>query len=425
MSLTTCRARRAVVVLLATALTAVACGDDDDDTASGVDPSTVEATTNAASASASPRGSTPPGTDAGETPASGGGSTGDVGGGCGQDAVTDQADRSPDRPIAHCEPGAPAPEPLPEPATIRLGAATQGEYLAPVLLGNAMGEFEKENLTVEIVSLPFADAVLQMASGDVDAANGGPFASQTNGVGAGVNVKWVLGNYSPADGGDVNVPQAGLWVRRDHFSDPDNPDLAELAGAHIANSLGDGTVAVYWMGEALEGSGISFDDITFDAIPPEDQFTALEQGAVAGAYMLDPFWGQAAANPDEYALVAVQPKEPNGGIFFGPSLLEDDREVGAAFTRAYVRTINTYLQPGYQDDDEVVSALAESIPVDPQAIVDSPEIVFEWELRDGLMADVQRWFIDLDVQTVPEQPEDKLVDRSFYLDAVGAGPTGG
>lgn len=372
-----------------------------------------------ASGSAPPSDTAAAGTETVDTETVGSGAAEGAVEGCGPEAVTDQADRTNERTIAHCEPGAPAAQPLAEPATITLSAATQGEYLAPVLLGIAMGEFERENLTVEIVQMPFSDAMVQMASGQVDAANGGPFASYTNAVGSDINIKWVLANYSPGAGGDLSVPQAGLWVRRDAFSDPENPDLAELAGQHIANSLGLGTVAVYWLGAAFEEAGLSFDDITFDALQPADQFTALESGAVAGAYMLDPFWNQAAES-DEYMLAAISPKEPTGGIFFGPNLLEDDPDVGAAFTRAYIRTINTYLQPGYQDDEDVVQTLAEVIPVDPQSILDSPELAFEWEIREGLMAEVQSWFIELEVQTVPELSEEQLVDRSFYLDAVGA-----
>ena len=347
--------------------------------------------------------------------------TTDVGAeGCGPEAVTDQADRSAERPIAHCEPGYPEPQPLAEPTTIRLTAATQGEYLAPVLLGNAFGEFEKENLTVEILQMPFADGMAQLGAEQADAANGGPFASFMNGVGSGLELRYVLANYSAFAGGDVTTPQSGLWVRRDAFSDPENPDLAELAGQHIANSLGSGTVAVYWMGAALEEAGISLADVTFDAIAPADQFQALEGGAVVGAYMLDPFWTQVAEYPDEYVLVAVQPGEPNGGIFFGPTLLEDNPEAGHAFVRAYIRTINTYLQPGYHDDEDVIAALAEAIPVDPAQLLAGNELRFEWEIREGLMEELQRWFIELDSQTVDVIPEDQLVDRSFYLEAVGA-----
>lgn len=369
------------------------------------------------SAATEPAGTEPAGTEPAGTTA---GSSGGLTAACGPIGVTDQADRSQGRPIAACDPGFPEPQPLAEPTTIQLTAATQGEYLAPVLLANYFGEFEKENLTVEIVQMPFADAMAQLAAGGADAANGGPFASFTNGVGSGLDLRWVLSNYSPTDGGDLSVPQAGLWVRRDAFSDPENPDIAELAGESIANSLGSGTVAVYWMGDAMEAAGASLADVTFEAIQPADQFQAMEGGAVVGAFMLDPFWAEVAANPDDYALLAVQPAEPNGGIFFGPSLLNDDPEAGAAFTRAYLRTISTYLQPGYQDNEEVVNALAETIPTEAQAIIDTPELTFEWEVREGLMDDLQRWYIELEAQTVDAMPEDQLVDRSFYLDAVGA-----
>src|SRR5690606_2379566 len=102
---------------------------------------------------------------------------------------------------------------------------------------------EKENLEVQLVQLPFADAIAQMAQGGLDAAHGGPFAAFVNGVASGSDIKWVMGNYSPPDGGDLSVPQSGLWVRRDAFSNPDDPDLSELKAKdlRVANSAGAGT----------------------------------------------------------------------------------------------------------------------------------------------------------------------------------------
>jgi len=142
-----------VALTVLVALVAAACGDDGDDQAQTDQTSTTVEEGSSTSAPAV---------------------TVD---GCGEDAYTDQADRSSSRPIARCEPGAPAPQPLSERITIKLAAATKGEYLAPVLLGIARGEFEKENLEIELIQLPFADAVAQMGQGGIDAAHGGDWSA--------------------------------------------------------------------------------------------------------------------------------------------------------------------------------------------------------------------------------------------------------
>jgi len=339
--------------------------------------------------------------------------------GCGKAAHTDPTNRSAGRPIATCDSGAPAPKPLAKHATITLTQGAKAEFAAPVLLGISLGEFEKENLTVKLEIMPTPDAITQMGAGKVDAANGGPYATFTNAVLHGLDLKLVLANYSPTHGGDASVPQAGLWVRRDAFSDPQHPNLAELKGKTIANTLGNATISVYWMEAAMQKAGASLKDIKWSVVSPADGVTALEQGAVPAAYLLDPFWTQAASQPDKYALLAVQPPEPNGAILYGPNLLEKHRDVGEAFARAYIRTINTYLQPGYHKDPKVVDALAKAMSVPPNAITSSPELRFEWEWPQGLTDDLQTAYIKLGTQTGAALPDSKLVDRSFYNRAVG------
>ena len=390
-----------VALTVLVALVAAACGDDGDDQAQTDQTSTTVEEGSSTSAPAV---------------------TVD---GCGEDAYTDQADRSSSRPIARCEPGAPAPQPLSERITIKLAAATKGEYLAPVLLGIARGEFEKENLEIELIQLPFADAVAQMGQGGIDAAHGGPFAAFVNGVASGSDIKWVMGNYSPPDGGDLSVPQSGLWVRRDAFSNPDDPDLSELKekSLRVANSAGAGTSAIYWLERAFAEAGISYGDVNMQVVPPADQVAAMQNEAVHGAFLLDPFWRQAAADPETFALVAVQPREPNGGIFFGPNLTQKNPEAGVAFARAYIRTINTYLDGNYKQDAELMADLAEAIGgVEPAALTQGTPLVFEWELREGVMDELQPLYIKYGsvTGTSTPLPESQLVDRSFYAKAVGA-----
>src|SRR5690606_39454300 len=73
--------------------------------------------------------------------------------GCGPESYVDPADLSPDRKVARCEAGAPAPQPLKEPTTIRMTSASRSSSLAPIFAGMAMGEFEKENLKIDFTVL--------------------------------------------------------------------------------------------------------------------------------------------------------------------------------------------------------------------------------------------------------------------------------
>ena len=341
--------------------------------------------------------------------------------GCGPESVSDPADLSPDRAPARCAPGFPEAQPLAERQTVTLSTAFRAEFVAPILLADALGEFDAENIDVEIQELGFADALPLMASGDVDIAVGGTEAAFFNAVSGGIEARWALSNFSPPDAGDTSIPQTGLWVRRDAFSDPENPDLAELADMTMASAVGNGSTIAYPIQAALEEAGLSLADVTVQQIPSDEMVTALENGAVQAAWLLDPYWIGISDSPD-YALVATQPPgEPIGGLYFAPGFLADDHDTAVAFARAYIRTINTYLSGDYQTDADVMAALSEATGTEVDALAMTPSLEFDWEIRSGTTDREQAVFIELDTVEYDEPiAEDGVVDRSIYLEAVGA-----
>ncbi len=149
---------------------------------------------------------------------------------------------------------------------------------------------------------------------------------------------------------------------------------------------------------------------------------ALENNAVQAAWLLDPYWIQASQNPDLVLIASQPPGEPLGGLYFGPNFLDERRDVALAFTRAYVRTINTYLPGDYQADPEVMAALSEATGTSVEDVELTPSLKFDWEIREGTTDRTHAVFIKLGSVTFAEPiPEDEAVDRSLYLEAVGAG----
>jgi NitT/TauT family transport system substrate-binding protein len=124
--------------------------------------------------------------------------------------------------------------------------------------------------------------------------------------------------------------------------------------------------------------------------------------------------------------VATQvPGEPVGGYFYGKNLLQDKPEVGTAFARAMIRTINTYLTGDYHANQQVMDALSRQINQPVDVIRRTPSLQFDWEIRDGTAERVQDVFIDLGVlQFQKPLPDKKVFDRAFYLKAVGASGSG-
>ncbi len=421
-----------VASLLALSLIAAACGDDDD----GADSTEPEPTTDAA-ADGGEEGETDGGeegeTDGGEEGETDGGEEGEAGEttagfveGCDEGSVTDPTIIDPSREVARCEPGFPAPQPLDETETVVVSSAFRLEFNSPLLLAISQGEFEKENLEIEFVDVGYSDAVPQMASGDIDVAVGGIEIALFNAGNLDLPVKVIMGNYYPPDAGNYDVPQTGLWCRRDAFSDPENPDLAEIPGLTWSSSVGKGSVSVYYSVSEIErqlGEEIDISDTVIEGIRSADALTALQNNGVQCAVILDPLWLE-LADDDQYFLAASQtPGEPLGQYSFGSRMFEN-REVGLAFTRAFLRTINTYFQDDYHADDEVMALISEEIdqPVDQLRLV--PSLVMDWEMREGTTTRVQELFIDTGTITDFAEPvsEDQLVDRSFYYEVVTGSP---
>ena len=226
-----------------------------------------------------------------------------------------------------------------------------------------MGEFEKENIEIEMVNLKYSDAVPQLAQGTIDVAVGGIEVALFNAGNQDLRVKAVMGNYFPPDAGNYNEPQTGLWCRRDSFTTPDDPDLAgdenmsrrrRWARARLDLLLGDRDPAPGCGGLRHHRAP------TMQQIPSADTVTALQNGAHRLRHPPRSAVAAACRRPG-YVLVATQtPGEPLGQVSFGKSLLVDNPEIGEAFVRAIVRTINTYYNGDYHTDPVVMAEIAEA-----------------------------------------------------------------
>lgn len=388
-----------------------ACGGDDGG-------STEPADTTAAVTTEAPTDATEAPADT-EAPAEGGFVEG-----CGPQSVTDPSIIDPARQVARCEPGFPAPQPLAERQKIVISSSFRLEFNSPLLLAISQGEFEKENIEVEFINLSYSDSVPQLASGDIDMAVGGIELALFNAGNLDLPVRVTLGNYYPPFAGNYDEPQTGLWCRRDAFSNPDDPDLLETANVKWSSSVGKGSVSVYYSIAEIErrtGQDLDITNTVIEAIPNADALTALQNNAVQCAVLLDPFWLEVADDPAYFQAASQTPGEPLGQYSFGKRLLEN-RELGVAVARAFIRSVNTYFQGDYHSDDEVMNLISTEIdrPVDALRLV--PSLVMDWEVRSGTTDRVQQLFIDSGTITdfTTPVPEEKLVDRSFYLEAIGA-----
>ncbi|MFI8810879.1 MULTISPECIES: ABC transporter substrate-binding protein [unclassified Streptomyces] len=332
--------------------------------------------------------------------------------GCGPAAWSDPADRAPDRAPARCDKGAPAPQPLEKKRTITVATGTlSAEYVAPLQVAVAEGEFAKEGLDVRLKVLPTPDALPLLARGDVNAQWAAPEAAVMNGINGGFAIKWVAGNFSPAA-----TSRSGLWVR---LKEGESADRVDMAGRRLGTMIGKGSVIMYPMATSLKKHGGGLDRIAFQQLGSADVLTALRNGGVDSAWLLDPVWRKVDGD-GKYAFLGGQPLgEPLGGLLFGPTLLNEDPDAGVAFLRAYIRTVNTYFAGDYKADPAFVSTLAKLMRTGEPVLRSTPSMRMDWEIREGTTDRLQQAYRDAGVLDGDPVPEEKAVDRALYGEAVG------
>ena len=335
---------------------------------------------------------------------------------------TDPTSLSPSRPVARCEKGFPAPKPLAQKTKIRISTSFRLEFNSPLLLADSLGEFAKENLEIEWVNLSFANAVPQMANGNIDVGVGGFEVALFN-VGANnLPVRAVMGNYFPPKAGDYKTPQTGLWCRRDAFANPANPNPADTEVMKWGTSVGRGSSAVYYSAAEISKRvpGFEIKRVEIAIVPSADTVTALRNKAIECGVLLDPLWTQVAGDPAFVQMATQTPGEPLGQYAFGKNLLEKP-EIGDAVVRAVVRTVNTYFAADYHEDAKVLAEIGKVIGQPTENLKKYDPLVMDWEFRAGTTDRMQQLFIDLGVITsyTKPVPEEKIIDRSFYERVVG------
>ena len=335
--------------------------------------------------------------------------------GCGKKSWSDPAKLGKDRAPARCDKGAPAPEKLKEKRKLTIATGTlSAEYVAPLQIALEKGEFAKEGLDVDLKVLPTPEALPLLAKGEVDALWAAPEAAVINGINSGFDIRWVAGNFSPAA-----ASKSGLWVK---LRKGESAKSAELKGRKVGTMIGKGSVISYPLDKVIAEHRTTMDAMSFQQLGSADVLTALTSGGVDAAWLLDPIWRKVDKNA-RYAFLGGQPVgEPLGGALFGPNLLNDDVDAGVALLRAYIRTINTYFAGDYKKDPGFVRELAKVLKQAPKVITSVPSLHMDWEIRKGTTDRLQKAYSDAGVTEGDRLPEERLVDRKLYAEAVGHKP---
>lgn len=304
-----------------------------------------------------------------------------------------------------------APQPLAERETIRVGVPIALELEAPLFLGQAFGEFDAENLDVEIVQDTVPNLFVAAGQGRLDVLYGGPQALALNALEQGVELRWVAGavdiGASPAGA------HAGLYVSTRLAANAADFDPQSLAGTTIGVGPGGwGAPSVYPLYQTITDAGMTIDDVTLLQLTDLPSYiTAIETGAADAIMAAAPLSIQLETAGT--AFLVQEYTVPTAAYFSTVDVIEDRTEAGQAFFRTMQRTIDTYLGTGYHDDAEVLGALADALGYPGEAIAGSPEYVFTLEVPDGAVDAFVKQYAAAGLLAVEPSALDEFVDRSL------------
>lgn len=278
-------------------------------------------------------------------------------------------------PAAQEGPGTPAPQPLPTKTKATISVAFPVEAFASVYLADVMGEFDKENLDVEIVQLPANEGIVALTSGQVDLQLAGISAGAFNAVAAETDLQFVANGPSFGE-----QAEDGLWVRKELLGADGKIDPAKIPGMRIAfGSAGVSTTAAVPVARWLEQYDRVLDDVTSVPLGGADMLVALEQGAVDGSYLNSPMWQQPSV---EECCVLLTPRPPLAASVytFTGRFLEQHRDVAKALMRAITRTNRTYLAGDYHADQATMTTLSDVLSTPVDTLSASPSLSFDPDL---------------------------------------------
>jgi NitT/TauT family transport system substrate-binding protein len=299
-----------------------------------------------------------------------------------------------------------APDPLPEPVTLTVSIAGASEVYSDLILADELGEFAKENITIEYVTLPSTESLPMLAQGRLDVAAAGITATFFNGVNEGADMRIVMpGQSQPAD---------GLWVR----TDPATGTAMEMGS--VATASGGGSPNALAIADYLASVGRTVHDVEWVQLPYADLTVGVEQGAVDAAWLASPAQRPLEGTGTAERVVSQDPGVSVVAYVMGPNLLQERPEVGQAFVRALARTKDTYLSDGYKSDAEVVDALARGLEVTPDDVTAAPELTAPTAFDEQWFNRLQATWLEIgDILSYDAPlPPDQFLDTT-YLDALG------
>lgn len=303
----------------------------------------------------------------------------------------------------------------PAPSPVRL-KVLYVRYLsfAPLAIAQAEGYFRAQGLEVELVPLVGSnEATPALIRGDLDVVSGMLKVGDFNVIARGAVLRLVAdkGHFEPGP----CVPAA--YVARLGFVDPKAPDdPARLEGARVAAPpLG---YVEYALETLLGRNGLKLAYLRIARIHEQMIGDAIANGSLDIGELVEPDLSRALRSGRAVLWKPMQEILPGGqlaAVFFGPSLLEKNRDAGRRFMVAYLQGVRQYNRGKTARNLDI---LAEATNLDREVLRETCWLPIRGDGKINVesVLDFQRWAVRRGALDAPLPPE-RFWDPSFLDEA--------
>jgi NitT/TauT family transport system substrate-binding protein len=236
-------------------------------------------------------------------------------------------------------PGA-AVAPLNPPVAVQIGVLNiLGE--AGIYIAAERGYFAEEGLIPELVSFDNTTRIVPaLATGQIDVTGGGFSPNLVNAVQRGINLKLISSIQSSQPGRSTG----GMLVRKPLVDSGQVRDWSDLRGLRVAIP-GLSGLGGYIVERALDLGGLSLSDVELIELPFPDMIPAFGNGNIDAAHSAEPLTTLAVDRGVAalwHGTADYAPGVASSLITYGPSLLDQQQEVGRRFMVAFMRGSRAY-----------------------------------------------------------------------------------
>jgi len=292
-------------------------------------------------------------------------------------------------------PNTPAPKPLATMTNVTLTVPAKVESFAAPIVAQMDGEFTKENLNVTIELDPggAASEPQELAQGTAQVTETGLNAGTLNAISQGVGLRYVGYPYTYQAG-----DKEGFWVDKTFLNKNGTFNKSMLSTFKITlGTAGVASASALPVQQWLQKSGVSLSQLSITNLSGAALVTALQNGAVQGAYALSPYY-QPLLTDNRFVLVTPTPLAT--GVFeMSNQFISSQPLVAQAIMRALIRTDRTELAPGYRNNTAVMGIISTWLGVPVSSVDNNPPVVFSTDMGTAalgpLLTGVQQMWISL------------------------------